>query len=393
MRQQESLPVLNRTVIEELQLKKLNRLLRREKARGGFYRDLPESLTSLSQMQELPFTTAQDLSEEGYQMVLLSQSKISRVRTEETSGTAGPVKRMYYSDYDNLRTVSFFTAGLSELVDPGDLVMICMPYSGDRGLGELISEAILRLDAVPLAVGIGKTYGELRTVLERERPNVFVGMPVPLLSILRLNPGCSLRRALVSADACPQSAMSEIEARLGSKLFPHYGSREIGLGGAVTCAAHEGVHLRENDVIAEIVDEEGAVLPWGCWGELVVTSIGLEAMPLIRYRTGDRTRIFAEPCPCGSSILRLDRVTRLRKASPDIAELDQLLFSEIPQLVDYRAAWQNGKLFIRGYTCNAQQSELPKQAGGYPLAFALKQVSEADAPCYPAKRRIYQNPT
>ena len=96
-----------------------------------------------------------------------------------------------------------------------------------------------------------------------------------------------IRRALISADACPAGVMEELEKGLGGKLYPHYGSRECGLGGAVTCSAFEGMHLRENHIIPEIIDENGNVLPDGAYGELVITTIGLEAMPLIRYRTGD----------------------------------------------------------------------------------------------------------
>ena len=100
----------------------------------------------------------------------------------------------------------------------------------------------------------------------------------------------------------------------------------MGLGGAVTCPAHEGMHLRENHVMAEIIDGEGRVLPWGEYGELVITTIGMEAMPLIRYRTGDYTRIFAEPCPCGSEIIRLDSLHRIGPAA-QIADLDEALFA------------------------------------------------------------------
>ena len=74
----------------------------------------------------------------------------------------------------------------------------------------------------------------------------------------------------------------------------------MGLAGAVTCPAFQGMHLRENDILAEIVDQAGNPLPAGCWGELVITTLQAEAMPLIRYRTGDYTRFYAEPCPCGS---------------------------------------------------------------------------------------------
>ena len=96
---------------------------------------------------------------------------------------------------------------------------------------------------------------------------------------------------------------------MGSKLYPHYGSRECGLGGAVTCEAFEGMHLRENHMIPEIIDEKGNVLPEGEYGELVLTTIGADAMPLIRYRTGDYTRILP-PCPCGGVTKRLDIVSR-----------------------------------------------------------------------------------
>ena len=103
--------------------------------------------------------------------------------------------------------------------------------------------------------------------------------------------------------------MEELEKALGSKLYPHYGSRECGLGGAVTCEAFEGMHLRENHMIPEIIDEKGNVLPEGEYGELVLTTIGADAMPLIRYRTGDHTRILP-PCPCGGVTKRLDIVSR-----------------------------------------------------------------------------------
>ena len=79
--------------------------------------------------------------------------------------------------------------------------------------------------------------------------------------------------------------------------------------------------------VPEIVDEAGRVLPTGEWGELVVTTIGMEAMPFIRYRTGDCTRILPGPCPCGSKTLRLDRLRR-KPTSPDLPALDELLFSQ-----------------------------------------------------------------
>mgnify|MGYP002795722140 FL=1 len=385
IRRQEGAQSLGREQIEEIQLRKLNILLNREKERGGFYRFLPDRLDTLEDLCRLPFTTEKDLIREGHRMVLTSQSGIERVRSQETSGTAGKAKRVYYSAKDNERTVSFFAAGLSELVFPGEKVMVCMPFSGNRGLGELIAEAVGRLKGIPLAAGTGRSYGELLDMLDFERPRVFVGMPVPLLSLLRLRPENSLERALVSADICPDTVKKEIEARLGTRLYPHYGSREIGLGGAVTCPAFEGMHLRENDLIAEIVDEEGRVLPRGEWGELVLTSIEADAMPLIRYRTGDITRILPEPCPCGSAVIRLDRVRR-RSRCTAMEKLDDRMF-QYEEVVDYRMRMEGDTLYAEGYL-RKDRADFPEELEGYPIRYRWKTVAMEDMPCYAGKRKI-----
>ncbi len=352
---QEGLDRVDRETIEAIQLKKLNRLLSREKERGGFYRELPERLFSLADLPSLPFTTEEDLAQNAAGLLLCSQSEISRVLSDATSGTTGEAKRVFYTEGDCERTVELFTAGLGELIFPGSVTMICFPFSGPFGLGELIAEAVERLGARPLKLGIGLSYGEFRAVMEKEKPDSFVGMPVQLLSILRVCGRGSLRRALVSGDACPEPVIKGCEDILGAKLFPHYGSREMGLGGAISCPAHAGMHLRENHVIAEIVDGDGNPLPPGEWGELVITTIGMEAMPLIRYRTGDRTRVIPGKCPCGSEVLRLDTVRRL-DADAELAALDEMLFS-LPFVADYRAERRCGKQYLKILTCG--EGELP----------------------------------
>lgn len=389
MKEAEGMDVLDRTSIREMQLRKLNHLLEREKKRVGFYKNLPTKLNNLEEFQNLPFTTEEDLRTHGNAMVLISQSQIERVRTQETSGTMGQAKRIYYSAKDNERTITFFQAGLSELVHPGEKTLICMPFSGGWGLGELIAEAIRRIGAKPLAGSIGKTYGELLTILREERPETFVGMPVPLLSLLRMENNCSLKRALLSADCCPNTVMTEIEKLLGSHLYPHYGSREIGLGGAVTCPAFEGMHLRENDIYPEIIDAQGNVLPDGEWGELVITTMQAEAMPLIRYRTGDRTRILKDICPCGSHIIRVDRLTRLGEENP-MEQLDERIFKD-KAVIDYQAARKENSIQINGYIKQGTQPDmqlLPKKFREMPLFYHWKPVQEIFAPCYIAKRRL-----
>ena len=362
-----------------LQLEKLNAVLKREKARGGFYKNLPAHLNSLAELQTLPFTTEEDLAHNAPGLLLCSQAEIRRILSDATSGTTGTAKRVFYTEGDLAGTTELFAAGLGELVFPGGVTMICFPFSGPNGLGELISEAVTRLGAHPLKLGAGLTYGEYASVLEAERPDSFVGMPVQLLSLLRVCGRGSLRRALVSGDACPPAVIRACEELLGSRLFPHYGSREMALGGAICCPAHEGMHLRENHVIAEIIDDTGRPLPPGQVGELVITTIGMEAMPLIRYRTGDYTRILPGPCPCGSEVLRLDTVTR--KGAFPLAALDEKLFS-LPFVADYRAEIRSGQLQLTVLSCG--EGKLP------PLDAALhvRPVSYTDTSLYAGKRTL-----
>ena len=358
IRRQEQLTEVTRAEIEAVQLKKLNRLLAREKEREGYYHGIPAHLDTLSQLAELPFTTDEDLAYHAAGLLLTSQGDIQRVLSDATSGTTGAAKRVFYTEEDCENTVQLFAAGLGELIFPGSVTLLCFPFSGSYGLGELISEAIERLGARPLKAGPFLSYGEYAAILEREKPDTYVGMPIPLLSLLRVCGRGSLRRALVSGDACPDTVLNACEKLLGSLLFPHYGSREMGLGGAITCSVHAGMHLRENHVIAEIIDGNGNVLPAGEFGELVITTIGMEAMPLIRYRTGDYTRILPGTCPCGSEVIRLDKLRR--KETQTIADLDETLFS-LKELVDYRAKVSGNLLSLETLTIGSLPEETIRQ--------------------------------
>lgn len=382
---------LTRADIETMQLDKLNRLLAREKERAGFYKDLPPKLESLSQLAQLPFTTDEDLAHNAASMLLCSQGDIQRVLSDATSGTTGAAKRVFYTKADCENTVDFFAAGLGELVFPGSVTMICMPFSGPYGLGELVSQAIEMLGAKPLKIGTMLSYSEYKKAMDEERPDSFVGMPVQLLSVLRCCGVGSLRRALVSGDACPDEVLRQCEGILGTKLFPHYGSREMALGGAITCPAHEGMHLRENHVIAEIVDDDGCVLPPGEYGELVITTIGMEAMPLIRYRTGDYTRILPDTCPCGSHTLRLDRLDR-RPQGTEITALDNALLS-VGAVVDFYAERTDKHLEITALcTAEVEKAELRRRAQPlFPdceIKITLRPAQPSDKSLYRAKRCI-----
>ena len=356
----EGIPNLSRENLEQLQLCRLNEMLKRLKDRGGFYKDYPEKLDSLAELRNLPFTTAEDLSAHPGKFLLTSQSEVSRVISGATSGTTGPAKRVFYTEKDTERTIGLFPAGIAEMLAAGEKCFIAFPFTGPFGLGDLIAQAVERLGGIPIRAGFGQTWGETLELLAETRPETYIGFPVMLLSLVRMyGDAFPIRSALVSGDACPKGVMEELEKALGSKLYPHYGSRECGLGGAVTCQAFEGMHLRENHIIPEIIDEQGNALPDGEYGELVLTTIGADAMPLIRYRTGDFTRILPT-CPCGGVTRRLDAVSR-REGSVSMEQLDSRLFL-IPELVDYRVSF-HGQLRIEARTlCEGLESQICRAA-------------------------------
>ena len=381
----EGIPHLTRENLQDLQLCRLNETLARLPKSQG----LPRQVSSLDALPCLPFTTPQMLSEHPGRYLATSQAQVSRVISGATSGTTGPAKRVFYTERDCRHTVGFFAAGISEMLLPGEKCLIAFPFSGAFGLGDLIARAVESLGAIPIRDCFGTCWVEAARQIEQTGATAYIGFPVPLLSLLRLYPGLPIRRALVSGDACPAGVMEQLESLLEGPLYPHYGSRECGLGGAVTCPALEGMHLRENHIIAEIVDPQGRVLPDGAYGELVITTVGLEAMPLIRYRTGDYTR-FLPPCPCGGVTRRIGPVSRL-EGPISIEALDSALFS-VPALVDYTARYQNG-LYICAKTLLPRQ-ENPLYAAAHSLYPKLSihiettAASFEDRPLYLGKRHI-----
>ena len=403
IRETEQINALTRASLEALQLDRLNELLSRLQKAGGFYRNLPEKLHSLDELQTLPFTTPEMLAEHSQSLLLTSQSRVSRVISGATSGTTGPSKRIFYTEKDTGHTIGFFAAGISEMVRTGDKVLIAFPFSGAFSLGDLIERAVLSLGAVPLRVGDRKTYRELCTYIAEERPDAYIGFPVTLLSMARIFPSVlssvglpssefPIKRALISGDSCPKGVVDALEQLLQSRTFPHYGSREMVMGGAITCPAHEGMHLRENHIIGEIIGPDLKPVPDGEWGELVITTIGMEAMPLIRYRTGDRTRFLSDPCPCKSVTRRLDMVSRAEGTAPTMETLDSALFS-VQTLVDYQAALDGNTLTITAVTLDGHSqtflADIAKQV--FPsLDIAVREsICQPDFTAqYPGKRYI-----
>ena len=138
----------------------------------------------------------------------------------------------------------------------------------------------------------------------------------------------------------------------------------------------------------EIIDEKGNVLPDGEWGELVITTIGMEAQPLIRYRTGDCTRIIPGRCICGSEVKRLDFVKRISQPGT-IREMDDVLF-QIPDLVDYSVRITEDKKEITALLTSDKGMESLRNVltDGDTISLNCRKAEWKDTALYSAKRVI-----
>ncbi|SKA84782.1 Phenylacetate-coenzyme A ligase PaaK, adenylate-forming domain family [Paucidesulfovibrio gracilis DSM 16080] len=308
--------------------------------------EFPQSLTAL------PLTSAHDLREHPHAFLAASQDEVARVVSIPSSGTSGPGKRIFFTPNDLERIRHFFRRGMRNLVQPGETALVLLPGERPDSVGRLLGDALSSFDVRALVCGpLESPLGTLHR-MTRENVRCVVGSPAHV-HILAAHarygedsPKPRLRSALLCWDAVPPALAHAVEQGLHCRAFHHWGMVETGLGGAVECGRAPGMHLREADLYVEILcPGTGRLVPDGEWGEIVVTTLTRRAMPLIRYRTGDRGRILPGTCPCGSILRRLDPAVRRlpqdtthnsnQNGSPlDAAALGDILYA-VPGLADF----------------------------------------------------------
>jgi phenylacetate-CoA ligase len=273
----------------------------------------PEELRSLDQLETLPFTSKTDLRE-AYPFGLLAVPREALVRVHASSGTRGKPTVVGYTradvaDWTELMARAMTMAG----VRPGMVIHNAYGYglfTGGLGFhqgGERIGATV-----VPMSGGLTSRQAMLMGDLGAQ---VLACTPSYALTIAqaleaegdagRARPRLEL--GLFGAEPWTEAMRAEIERALGLAAVNFYGLSEMcGPGVAAEClAARDGLHVAEDHFIVEVVDGEGRRLAPGEEGELVFTTLRKEAMPLIRYRTGDIGRVAFEPCVCGRTTARL----------------------------------------------------------------------------------------
>jgi phenylacetate-CoA ligase len=313
---------LDKTGREELQKEGLLHTVQYAYSSSSFYRSLfdrvglkPEDVQEPASFNKVPFTTKSDLrGAYPYGMAAVPLEQIIRIHA--SSGTTGkPIVAGYtrrdLDDWANAVARICEMAGVSAK----DIVQISFGYGLFTG-GFGLHYGMERLGATVVPFSSGNTERQL-ALMKDFQTGVLVSTPSFALYMaetaieLGYRPqDFGLRVGLFGGEPCSDALREEIERHWGLKATVNYGLTEVvGPGIAGECEERGGMHILEDVYYPEIIDPaSGEVLPDGETGELVLTPLGKEGFPVLRYRTGDITRLNSEPCPCGRTTRRIDYI-------------------------------------------------------------------------------------
>ena len=319
----QEIETLPRQELQRLQLERLKRQLRRVYDLVPFYRQRfdeegirPEDIKSLADVRHLPLTTKDDYRD-NYPFGLLAVPLREIVRVHASSGTTGkPIAAGYTRNDVELWTDLMARTEVTQGVTPDDVFQITFGYGlFTGGLGHHFGAERLGATVVPAAAGLSRRQLML---MEDFGTTVLCGTPSYALTLadtaaeagIDLRKRTRLRLGVFGGEPWSERLRDEIEARLGIKAMNNYGLAEVmGPGVSAECVHRCGMHIAEDHFLAEVVDPEtGKPLDYGQEGELVITTLTKEGMPVIRYRTRDRTALNPDPCRCGRTMARMSRV-------------------------------------------------------------------------------------
>lgn len=315
---------LPREALEAIQFRRLQETLSRVYATVPFYRNKfdesgirPSDIKSLDELKRVPFTTKQDLRD-NYPFGMFAVPLENVVRIHASSGTTGRPTVVGYTARDietwsRLMARSLCAAGAT----PNDIIHNAYGYGlFTGGLG--VHYGAERLGASVIPISGGNTKRQV-IIMQDFGPTVITCTPSYALHLVEVAEDMGVdfknlkfKAGILGAEPWSENMRAEIEQKMHIKAMDIYGLSEvIGPGVSIECVeAQNGLHIFEDHFIPEIINPDtGEVLPLGETGELVFTSITKEAFPVIRYRTRDITSLNPEPCICGRTHIRMNRVS------------------------------------------------------------------------------------
>lgn len=342
---------LSRAEIEEIQLARLKDTVQQNWDRVPAYRKKmeeagirPEHIQSLKDLSKLPFVTKQDLRD-NYPFGLFAVPKEKLVRVHASSGTTGKPTVVGYTKRD----LKMWSECVSRIACMGgaterDMAQICFGYGMFTGaLGLHYGLENIGATIVPSSTGNSEKQimymKDFETTLLVATPSYSLRLAEVAMS-MGIDPKKDLKVkiGLVGSELLTEAMRAEMHKLWGDDMLvtSNYGMSELmGPGVSGECEYMNGMHINEDYFIPEIIDPKtGEVLPQGEKGELVITCIYKEGLPLIRYRTKDVTRLIYEPCKCGRTTCRMenldgrtDDMLKIRGVNVFPSQIEEVIFS------------------------------------------------------------------
>ena len=308
-----------RDEILQLQLERLQVTLNRAMRNVAFYRErfapldfVPDGIRSLEDLAGLPLTSRMDLAE-GYPYGFFAVPLRDVVRIDTAPGlTQGPAVSAYTRN--DLEHWAQLVARVMTMAGVTADSVVQIPFETgmfDGGFGYVRGAQLIGASVISVP---GGDYRKQVQVMHDYRSTVLTALPSDALHLAEeleraeLGPrGLWLQVALLGGEPWPEAVRAEIEDRLAIRTVANHGERIAAWPGfAAECGARAGLHVNEDHFLAEIVNPDTLEpLPAGEEGELVITTLEREALPVIRYRTGELSSMITEPCECGRTLARI----------------------------------------------------------------------------------------
>lgn len=402
-------------LFDEYRLWQLKRTVRRVRTNSPFYRRLFEragvtedDLHSLADIAKLPFTFPADLAGTSCSLLCTSQGEVEKPVTFYSSGSTGTKKRIFFSMADIQKILDFLPRGMNTVVDRDEArVLVFLQNSQGRGIGSILAQSLNAFGMQGWTADLQESTDDILRATVEHKINVWFGDAITIYRATRVLEKQADLRSLgmqcifITMSNIPQSMIDYLHSAWGCRVSTHYGLTESGWGLAVDCDICPGYHYDELNHIVEVVDPEtGGPVPEGQEGEVVLTNIARECMPLIRYRTGDIATLTRSVC--GSHLMTLGHIRRRKEGATEYnghyiypALFDEVLFST-DGLLDYRIFLEGGRISLDVEVLDEADFDavglkerlmaLPFMAGAPEMELRLLKSGTLREHCYEKKR-------
>ena len=320
---QEEIECMPRAELEALQVERLRWAVKHAYENVPLYKQRfdeagldPYSIESLEDIKRFPFIVKQDMRD-AYPFGLFAVDRSEVKRLHASSGTTGQATVVGYTENDLKNWGDCFARGIAMVGGSAESTMQVSYGYGlfTGGLGAHMGGEVAGCTVVPMSTGNTKRQIQIMKDFETD---ILCATPSYALLIadtaieMGYDPAKDfpISGVILGAEPASEHMREEIRQKFGVKYCDVYGLSEImGPGVAMECSESHGLHVAEDQFLVEIVDPETLEpVPDGQFGELVITTLTRECNPLIRYRTRDLTRIIDEPCACGRTHRKIDRI-------------------------------------------------------------------------------------